>query len=267
MSRFNLTSSLPVSLALGLCLVGYGFYMFLSQWAYSEAGHEYLLAAYILCSIVVFFSLRMSKIGSAIFFVMILFFIIFYSNQKFEWRKSYIQDAAAGQYFPLEQYIESYPIYEQQTFPWFFDGPNWVAFSKECYEPFLSGTLAEAKKSVGRNCQEAELIRDYYGINLITVIKDHYSKMRKTAKQLQKGRFKTKKKFETCIQSKKCVMIPLLPAGAEDITQQSKQYLDIRKQFWSLINDDKISVQNCNFFDICRIAVITDLLTMDDINK
>ncbi len=253
---------IPLIASLGV--LGYGLYNFLTQWKYSEDGHEYLLIGYVVLTVLIFLTLRLSKFAITGLLFVLLFCTIFYANAKFDWRKSYIVAAEGGKYFALEQYIDAYPTFEQDKFAWLLDEPRWVDFSKECYEPMLNSNNATVMNDLGRNCKTVALIQDFYKVDVRDIIRNHYSKMQNTAKQLEKGRFKNKSAFETCIQDKKCTMIPLLPAGVE-VDQQSTDYLDIRRQFWSLINDKKMSVENCNFFEFCRVMTRNEVITLDKI--
>jgi len=261
----SLISSMPVSLSIGLAVLGYGLYSFLTQWQYSEAGHEMLLITYLVGAVLVFFALRFSKIGIAVALIICLLPITIYANKKFEWRESYIHSAQKGNYFAMERYIDAYPSFEDHYFNWVTGAPKWVEFSSTCYEPLLkSDNLLETKKGLNTHCKSASSIQNEYGIDIKTIINDHYRKMQNTAKMLEKGRFKNKRRFEGCINDKKCAMIPLLPAGVE-VDQQSEDYLDIRKQFWSLINDKTISTDNCNFFDFCRVMTNAEIIAFDKI--
>ena len=256
---------MAASLIIALSVLGYCLYNFLTQWQYSEAGHEYFLIASVVLSIFVFFALRISRIGLAVFLVICIAAVNFYANKKFEWRENYIENAKSGQYFAFEDYIETYPTFEETKFSWATNTPKWVAFSEECYQPLLNGTAQNGKNPIGRNCKSSALIFDFYGIDIRGLINNHYRKMQYTATQLEKGRLARKINFEQCIQNKQCAMIPLLPASAENITQQSDEYLDIRRQFWSLINDKKMSPENCGFFDLCRTMVQAEIITLDQL--
>ena len=256
---------MPVSLSIGLAVLAYGLFIFLTQWQYSEPGHETMLIGYLVGSVAIFFALRFSKLAIAVVIGVCLFLVTLYAGQKFEWRKTYIQNAQNGNYFALEQYIDTYPSYEDHHFSWITNAPKWVDFSSDCYEPLLkSDDLSETKKSLNTHCLSAESILSSYNIDVKTMINDHYRKMQNTAKMLEKGRLKNKRRFEGCINDKKCVMIPLLPAGT-NVEQQSEDYLDIRKQFWSLINDKKMSQANCDFFDLCRVMTGAEIIPFDKI--
>lgn len=253
---------MPVSLSVGLIALGYGLYNFLSQWSYSEVGHEYLLIAYAIAAVLMFLALRMSRTGISVFFLIFLVGVTFYANQKFDWRKSYVTAAEKGNYFAMEQYIDKYPTFEDHKFAWFSDTPRWVGFSKDCYEPLLNSENIP-KQKIGRNCKNATLIKDFYRVDVHQIINTHYRKMQSTAKRLENGKL-NKRKFEACLNNKSCAMIPLLPAGVE-VDQQSEDYMDIRKQFWSVRNDKKMSQPNCDFFDFCRVMTAAEIIAFDKI--
>lgn len=238
-----------ISLGLSIGLLLYGLNYFRAEWMYSEIGHGYLAIGIIVTCVLIFLTLRLSKIMPAILLLAVYATIITYSTQKFEWRKDYIQSAERGKFFALEAYIDKYPTFEEHTFSSFMDTPKWVEFSKECYEPLLGdSTIAD----LSNKCRNETTIRENYNVNVSDMINDYYRRMANTAKQIEKQRFKTKVQFENCIQTKKCAMIPLLPEGAE-VDATSNDYIDIRDQFWSLINDKTMSATNCNFFDLCRV--------------
>lgn len=260
MARYNITNSMIFSLMVSLGLLGYGLYSFISQWQYSEAGHEYLLIAYCAGAILTFFTLRMSRNVFALIFIACMGFILLYSNAKFEWRYDYIQSAHKGQYFPLEQYIDQYPTFEANNFAWMNDKPNWVAFNQDCYEPLLKNQ----GRNINRNCEDASEIMEHYNIDIKDIIRTHYKKMQSTAQFLEKGRLGTKKKFEACINTKRCAMIPLLPKNVT-VVQQSTGYLNIRKQFWALVNNERMMPEHCAFFDLCRVMVKADIVNFDEL--
>ena len=247
MALASIKNSLFVTLGLAITVLVYGLLEFKDQWQYSEEGHETLLGIYVILSLLLFFLLRIGKIGISVLIMIILAATLFYSNQKFEWRKDYIMQAQFKKPFPLEPYIDSYPTFEEHTFSWFFGTPKWVDFNKECYFPLTKGAGS------GRNCKSNKAIQENYNIDVTTLIQKYYKRMQNTAKLIENGRMKSKRQFEKCIHDKRCAMIPLLPKGIE-IDRQSEEHMDVRMQFWSLINDKKMSQKNCDFFELCRVA-------------
>jgi len=253
-----------VSLIVSLAILGYGLYNFLTQWQYSENGHEYLLIAYVVGTVLTFLALRLSRLKLAFTFMAMIACILLYSNTKFDWRANYINDAEKGRYFEMGQYIDQYPTFEEHTFASITGTPKIVDFNTQCYKPLLSSkNLNATLADLNYHCKSSETIRNFYGVDVRNIIQSHYKKMQNTAKQLEKGRLNSKRKFENCIKNKKCVMIPLLPAEAKDVKQQSEDYIDIRKQFWTLINDKKMSKQNCAFFDFCRVMIESKIINFE----
>lgn len=259
MNLSSLKGSLGISIIVALIALIYGISFFQSNWAFSEDGHEYLFIGYALISIALFFTVRFSKKALSFFLIVFLALVVFYSGQKFDWRQSYIQAAEAGKFFPLDPYIESYPTYEQHSFAWVTGTPKYVDFVENCYNPMLRDG------EEGRNCKTSSLIKEHYDIDVKKIIRDHYKKMQSTASSLEKGRFKTKAQLEKCLQDKKCAKIPLLPPEAEGIDQQSTEFMDIRLQFWSIVNDKRISEQNCNFFEFCRLMLEKDIVSINNL--
>jgi len=259
MKKFSFKGSLGLSAIIALAALIYGLYFFSTNWSYSEEGHEYLFGGYALLSILLFFTIRFSQKVMSALLIFCLALVTLYSAEKFNWRKSYIQAANSGKYFPLDPYIESYPTFEQYKFNWLTGTPKWVDFVEDCYNPMLN------KTSIDRDCKTSNLIQDNYGIDVKNIIRDHYKKMQSTAMRLEKGRLKNKRQFEKCLEEKECAKIPLLPPEAEGIEQQSTLYLDIRKQFWSVVNDNRISEKNCNFFEFCRLMLKNDIVSIDNL--
>jgi hypothetical protein len=155
--------------------------------------------------------------------------------------------------------VERYPTFEEHTFAWLLDEPRWVDFAEQCYRPLLNASnMQDAKESINRHCRNEASIRDFYKVDVSDIINDYYRRMVNTAKQIEKERFRTKAQFEQCIKDKKCAMIPLLPEGVE-VRATSDDYMDIRNQFWSLINDKTMSQENCDYFEFCRVMSDADI--------
>ena len=226
--------------------LAFGLYFFLSQWNYSEAGHATLLMSYCAVAAGILIALRFSFIKTFVLLLVIVATIITYSGNKFEWRKNYIIASKAGDYFKLEPYIDAYPLYEDYLFSAFNDKPQFVAFNNECFKPSLS------KKEVVNTCRSLSLIQDEYNVDVMRLIDNQYYKMKNTAKLIQEGGFTQKIELEQCILDGRCAPIPLLPAHAKNVSVNDNQYIEIRQQFWSLIEDETISPENCEFMDLCR---------------
>lgn len=225
-----------------------GCVFFISSWAYSEQWHEILFSVYAACSAGLFFTLRSKYKQLTIFLALILIFTVAYANLKFEWRKEYIMASKSNVRFELDPYIERYPLFEEHILPSLFGVPQWINFNDDCLRPILK------QKPANRSCRSVKLIENRYGFNVEELINMHYKKMQNTAQNLERGKIKNKKQLITCLHSKKCARIPLLPAGVqvEEINEESEDYIDVRRQFWSLINENEISPANCEFMDLCR---------------
>lgn len=240
---------LTPSFFVGLAVIVYGVYYFNSRWEYSENGHGIIFTLYFLCALL--FSYAISKRGFILstLTTISLIFIITYAGDKFQWRQDFITEAQKNNFPAIEQYIDRYPLYEEHHFASFLEKPKWLNFSTECYEPALKGG------NMGVHCQSITLIRDHYNIDVMDMINAHYTKMRRTAQRLQNGQIKGKVAYQTCLQNKECAFIPLLPANAniEAISERSKDHIDIRRQFWSLINNETIQPETCEFMDLCRV--------------
>jgi hypothetical protein len=246
--KLTLDKSLIAPLVISLTSLIIGSMFFMSSWEYSEQWHEVLFAAYGVLSLSLFIAFRFKYKQIMIFLIMSMIAILFYSNLKFDWRKEYIVASKSGVYFTMDPYIERYPLFEEHIFSWALDVPHWVDFNDECVAPALK------RQGVSRTCKSVQLIENKYGFNVEDLINTHYRHMKSTAKSLESGRIKTKGHLLGCIKEKKCAAIPLLPASVdvENFDTKSNDYITIRTQFWSLINDDEISPENCEFMTLCR---------------
>jgi len=223
---------------------------FYVRYPYTEDGQAYLMIAYLLFILVLFFAIKLWKlplIGVAVVFSIS---ILGYANKKFDWRENYIQMAKLGQPFFLEEMIDRYPTYEEYTFD-FLGAPDWVRFNEECVQPALLNQVV-----LGR-CASFELIQRFYRIDMQAAMITHLNKMRETAKRIQEGQMKKRSEYIACLASKECAAIPLLPKGidATRIDPTSRDYIGIRQAFWSLINERKMSQETCALTPICRALV------------
>lgn len=246
MIKFLAKQKLIIPLSLLVVALVFGLFFFFSQWQYSEDGHETLLLIYVGLSLGLLVTSRFLGMRASVIVCLLMGLLCFYGQMKFEWRHSYIAAAQAGNYFALAPYISSYPTYEDHLLANYQNKPKYVAFNNDCFVPSLNNQPTDDK------CQSLSLIENNYNIDVRSMINSYYSKMRTTAESIQNNAFPVKSAFENCINKKRCAIVPLLPASAGNIEQQSDEYLDIRKQFWSLIEDEEISPENCEFMDLCR---------------
>ena len=222
-----------------------GLAFFWTQWAYSEDGHLILIYLYISGCFALLLMLNFGRAYLSGLTAVFLIVILGYAFVKFEWRRDYINQADKG-YFPaLERYIDHYPTFEENFFAGMIGSPRWIDFSEDCYHAAL------AERSLIPQCRSTTAIEKNYNIDLNNVINTHYAKMRKTANMLQKGQLSNKNIYRSCLQSKQCAFIPLLPAEAD--LNDNNAYLDVRRQFWSIINNKTIQPEVCNFVDLCRV--------------
>jgi len=233
----------------GLVFAVFGLVFFMLQGEYAEAGHDSLLMIYIIMAILLIIPVYYSKKSIVTLIVMMMVMTIGYSWMKFDWRSQYIKDAQNGNPFVLEAYIDSYPTFEDHFFPFLSDNPQWVHFANDCYIPAMQGSAMNDK------CRSVALINKNYNIDLDTLGRTYYRKMQNTAAMLQQGQLLNKEQYRRCLASKRCAIIPLLPAEAEGqiISETSQDYIGIRRKFWSLINDDYMSPEICEFVDFCRV--------------
>lgn len=245
-TKLTLDKSIITPLALCVVAIVIGLNQFFSQWAYSEDGHNHLLFGYLgLCGLL-FLIIRIKKAKFSVPLIIIMAAVLFYADQKFEWRKTYITDAKYGRPFPLMPYIDNYPTYEDHLFWFINDKPRYIKFTEECFEPALNNQQS------GRDCNSSNQIYETYKVRISSMIDDHYQKMKYTAQQIEAQVFQDISEYEQCLRDRQCAIIPLLPIDAGEVDELSNAYSDIRNKFWSLINDETISAENCDFFDLCR---------------
>lgn len=243
-----LDKQLVLPLIASASVLTFGSIFFISSWQYSEQWHEILFSAFIVLSLILFVTLRFKYKQLVMLVLMCLISILLYANLKFDWRKEYVLASNSGVHFAMGEYIDRYPLFEEHILPSLFNSPRWVDFNDDCLTPALKHIPAN------RSCKSIQLIERKYGFNVQTLINRQYKKMKDTASSLEKGKIKRKEQLLSCIKEKKCAKIPLLPAGVdiEKFDEKSDDYLTIRTQFWSLINERKISPENCEFMTLCR---------------
>jgi hypothetical protein len=171
--------------------------------------------------------------------------ILFYANLKFDWRKDYVE----GEPFILESYMSEYPTMEQNTFGGLLGEKRWVQFADDCVKPSMGGVAPPP------TCRSKQNIIDEYNIDPTDLINNRFKIMKRTAQRIEDGELKTKRAYQQCLMNKTCAIIPLLPANVdpEKIDQQSEDYIETRRMFWSLINDTQISPEICEYIDLCRV--------------
>lgn len=239
---------MAVVTALGAAAIGsMTFYL---RYPYIESGHGYIYAAYLGACIGLAVTLRMRNL--ALFVLALLAAIGFqiYAVKKFDWRQTYISMAEAGQPFALEEYIDTYPTFEEHLFT-FLNMPDWVRFNQQCVQPAL------AQQPTAARCGSVDLIQRYYNIDIIASMTAHFEKMRFTARRIQSGDMKKSYEYAQCIANKQCASVPMLPKGvdANRIAGDSEEYIGIRKAFWSLVNDSKVTEEVCALTPVCRALV------------
>lgn len=248
MIKIDDKKTLIASLAISLLILAGGVFHQLSQWEYYESGQGILLVIYLVACFGLFFALRFSNITQIIASFVLLALVTFYADQKFEWRKNYIQNSQNGKPFILEPYIQAYPLFEEHHFGGILDKPAWINFSADCLTPALSGT------EVPKICRSEGRIKSEYNIDPIALVNTHFKRMKRTAQRIETGAMKNKRQYQACLRNKTCAIIPLLPKNvdADAIDRQSDQHIGTRKMFWSLMNDAKISPEVCEYMDLCR---------------
>lgn len=227
-----------------------GLMIFYGRYAYAEEGHNYLVIGYLLASIGIFFGIRLWNIPLFVIALGLAILIQIYSGNKFTWRENYVGFAQMGQPFALNEFIDHFPTYEEYTFR-FLKNPDWVRFNQDCVQP------AMAKQPVGPHCGSLDDIQNRYYIDMKAAMENHYGKMRRTARMVEEGKMNKRSAYAECIANKICVEIPLLPKGvdANKIDPTSREHLEIRQAFWSLINHKRMSDEVCKMTMMCQALV------------
>lgn len=227
-----------------------GLLVFWSRYEFAEQGHDILAIIFMVACIGLFFGVRLWNIPILIVALFTAITVQIYASNKFGWRENYIQLAQMGQPFPLDEFIDHFPTYEEYTFR-FLKAPDWVRFNEECVQPSLTNQVVPPR------CANFDLIERYYHVDVRNAMSLHFGKMKKTAKMIQDGKMNKRSAYIDCISNKVCAAIPLLPKGvdAAQIEQNSKDYIGIRQAFWSLVDDKKMSPQVCSLTPLCRALV------------
>lgn len=236
-------------------------FLFYRRMAYIEHGHGFIIIAYIVLSSALFFCIRKANATLSVLCLVLMIGTHIYSSSKFDWREDYIANAIANRPFALEPLITEYPVYEDYLFSSFTGRPNWVKLSRECFEPAIAGN------TTGPRCTSFETIQTTYNVDLLSAFKQYFGKMRTTAKKIADGSMVKRDDLVKCLASKQCVPVPLLPKGVEakSIDPSSKDYISLRKAFWSLVNDEKLSNEACSLDQLCRALVTMKLIEVNKI--
>lgn len=240
-----------------LFLLG-GLYVFVKDMAYIEANHGYLILAYTLFCGAFYFFFQSWRIIPASLSVLIMVALLVAIVQKYEWRKDYVEAATP---FFLEEYITDYPTFEEYLYVTYHEGENWVGFSRDCAEPAMLGSTTPLE------CRSLAAIEENYGLNLKNEVNAYFRKMKTTAKRVERGQMKTARQYQVCVENKGCAEIPMLPKGvnAEDIDPNSDAYIEVRKAYWNLIDENKITAPVCNHMKLCRVLVKLGIVDLEDI--
>lgn len=170
-----------------------------------------------------------------------------FSTAKFDWRRSYIQESLSTP-FPYEAYIDRYPTLEEHIMAQFGLRPNWVGFKEMCHDALKKGN------PIPGECRTLAGIKENFGIDMRHILRGHFRKMKKTADLIYKKRLVRKQQLENCLRKKECALVPMLPpdVDASQITEDSREHLQIRRTFWEIIDNKTMTPKVCLFNDLCR---------------
>ncbi len=228
-----------------------GLITFFKDIEYIERGHPAIIMAYVVMCGVFYIAFRSWRVGLSAVCVFAMIFLLAFGVQKYHWRKDYVDGRTQ---FYLEEYIKEYPSLEQYLMASYFGGENWVGFTKNCVDPVMQSMQAA---KVPGDCASAELIKKNYGVDVKQAVKDYFAKMKQTAQRIESGKMKTAKQYQDCVADKSCAVVPMLPKGVdpEEINPNSGDFIDVRKAFWSVMNDKTVSPEVCEYIKLCKVLV------------
>lgn len=238
-----------VTVAAAFMLLIAGCWMFFADFAYRDHGQLWVLAVFVVFTALACFSALKRTHKLTIILTVMAVAAMFYSNAKFDWRKTYIESKRANNAMMLDAYIAEYPSFEQYLFAGILGHEDPVRLSKNCLEPLVAGSAPESD-----SCASLAAMQQKYKIDALGLLTAYHDKMKATAKKINQGELKTAGEYAACIARKECATIPLLPAGvkANAIDSNSnKDYYDIRKAYWSLVKDEKLTPEVCGFIPLC----------------
>lgn len=237
----------------GLMAAVGGFY-FMKGYAYLDIGHLVIVPVFFMALSGVFFSLRKYNLGGGIIFVLCVVASVYVFSKKTEWQADYVKATRSGtQPYVFEPYVERYPLWEEYMLADLIKKPNWVKFNNECARPALEN------KAVDGSCKSLEAIAKNYNIDMRATLQEYLKRMQYTAEQIQKNKINTVKKYQTCLETKKCAEVPLLPdkIDPDDVDPQSLDYIEVRRPFWQLVNSKEITPEICGYMVLCNVLMKT----------
>lgn len=242
-----------------------GLVLFFSDFQYYEKGQFTYLIIFMMGLLVFFFSAFRMMIPLILLGVLIMCSALFVSSLKYDWRKDYIENSRSGLPFAAEAYVDKYPTFEQQLKIEHMDqGSDWVNFAKDC----IDVNVVE-KEDINPRCSSLNAISTNYRIDALSVLKEQFKKMRDTAKMVEENKFKNRARYITCVNSKQCAVIPMLPGNikSEDIDPRSYQYIDIRRAFWQLVDELPVDPALCSFDKMCKALLAHGALTEETLKQ
>lgn len=249
-----------VAVVSALLLLAAGMFLFITYRNFLDMGHIPLAVGYLILVIAVYVSLNKARIIPALLCLALAGGVLFLSLVKVQWSKDYLKSLTTRQAFILEDYIERYPTFEEYYFAGFLGVPDWVRFSRDCVEKALN------KQPVAQNCRTADSIRDAYNIDIQKEINHFMGRMQSTAIKVKDGGITSGQQYQSCIAQRNCAPIPLLPENvdAEKISVRSKEYAEVRRAFWDLVEKKGLTKDICLSMLLCKAMNITGAVAFQD---
>ena len=256
LSRLNLKKVYTPCAYIAITAVLIGVIVFQSRWHYAESGHGLLLTTYILLCSALLIMLRRGKTYLAALCILSMGLVIGYATLKFDWRESYFTNAYQKSAPAIDRYITNYPTFEKNYLSWLSGQPRWFAFSEDCFEPALKG------RAMGKNCHSVRLIQDHYNMDVKNIIDTQYNLMRETANRIAQGEMTDIDSYRTCLNNRSCAYLPLLPprSVADEHNLPNEAHQKIRRQFWSIRNNEMIQPEICDLMTLCQVMRNADVI-------
>lgn len=236
-----------ISAAIAIALLAIGGFLFFKDIVYYEREQLYYMIGFTALCVGFFLStIRLRYVAMGILSVFMVVILVF-SSMKYDWRSDFINATDYGQKSILMEQINRYPSYESYLINRFNNEVNWVDFSRECIAPAL------ANKAMDQSCLTQNLINQNYGIDIQAELAKQFKRMKYTVQQIERKRIKTKRQYTSCITSKRCASVPLLPTGvkADEIDPRSDDYLETRQLFWEIASSQELSKEICAVNAFC----------------
>lgn len=247
-----------MALIVGGVLVAMQLIMLFTFRSYLDFGHIFTTIAFLVTTLMVFWSLNKAKIAVSIVCILLASALLYMSLAKVKWNERYLQGLTTANAFVLEDYIDKYPSLEGHIFSATLGNKDWIRFAQTCVTPALAG------RPVTGLCRDARSIRDTFRIDVQAEMDAFLKRMQNTAKDVEAARIRTGSQYQQCLAEKRCAPIPLLPENvdADSLANDSSQHIQVRQGFWDLVEERGLTTNVCQAMVLCRAMLNTGLLNL-----